>query len=397
MNQVCQVILLEDLDTDAYLIQKALDNDELQFSFAVCPSREAYLEALGEVCPDLIISDYSFPDFDGFTALEIAQKKCPDSPFIFVSGTMGEERAIESLKRGATDYILKDRMTRLFPAVKRALVENAEKHARIKAEEEISIEREKLQELRSRMTRLSFVSALSAGVVHEIAQPLNAIKVIADGALLWLDMGNEPETVELRENYAGIVDQVRRIEKIINHMRSFASMERDTGSEFCEITAVIDGALSVMGRQLSSHGIRVELKLWPETLLICGEMLRIEEVIINLMTNAMQVLDSVAIPDKRVVLETEAGDDMAVITVSDNAIGISEEIQDRIFEPFITSKVNKNGMGLGLAIVSSIVHSLNGRVDAANNEMGGATFKVSLPLIPAVRISGSEEHSEVED
>src|SRR6185295_661832 len=105
-------------------------------------TRAAFTAALDQFTPDLIISDFSLPDsFDGLAALEIAKQKVPEVPFVFVSGTIGEERAVEAMKRGATDYVLKDKLNRLIPVIARALQEVEERAARRNAEEEIARQR----------------------------------------------------------------------------------------------------------------------------------------------------------------------------------------------------------------------------------------------------------------
>src|SRR5579862_363598 len=115
--------MLEDDAQDAELTKFALRKSGIHFSVSRVDTREDYLKELDECKPDLILSDYSLPGFNGHDALALAKEKCPETPFIFVTGTMGEEVAIETLKSGATDYVLKTRLTRLVPAVSRALRE----------------------------------------------------------------------------------------------------------------------------------------------------------------------------------------------------------------------------------------------------------------------------------
>lgn len=124
------ILILEDVPTDAELVEDELLQGGICFSSRRVATRDAYLKALEECTPDIILSDYSLPAFDGLSALKIATEKCPDSPFIFVTGALGEERVIELLKQGATDYVLKGRLLRIVPAVSRALQEAAERAER---------------------------------------------------------------------------------------------------------------------------------------------------------------------------------------------------------------------------------------------------------------------------
>lgn len=127
MKKQIRILMVEDDRADAELIRHALVKDGLNFTLERVETGEDYVRSLDHGAPDVILSDYALPSFDGYTALSIAQRQCPDVPFIFVTGTMGEEVAIETLKSGATDYVLKLRLSRLAPAVRRALREARER------------------------------------------------------------------------------------------------------------------------------------------------------------------------------------------------------------------------------------------------------------------------------
>jgi len=132
-----RILHLEDNRNDAELVQAMLVADSIACELVRVETRNQFLAAMNQGGFDLILCDYSMPSFDGRTALALAKEKCPDLPFLFVSGTIGEERAVEALKNGATDYILKDRLGRLAPAVRRALDEAQERTQRKRAEEQI--------------------------------------------------------------------------------------------------------------------------------------------------------------------------------------------------------------------------------------------------------------------
>jgi PAS domain S-box-containing protein len=129
-----RILILEDMASDAELMTYELRLARIDFSYRRVTDREQFLAALDEERPDVILSDFHLPGFDGLEALTQAQAKYPEVPFLFVSGAMGEEVAIESLKRGATDYVLKDRLSRLGPAVQRALREAEERLERRQAQ-----------------------------------------------------------------------------------------------------------------------------------------------------------------------------------------------------------------------------------------------------------------------
>ena len=133
MERALRILILEDLPSDAELMVYELRQAEIAHSYRRVADREHFVAALEEDWPDLILSDFNLPGFDGLEALALAQATCPDTPFIFVSGAMGEEVAIDAVKRGATDYVLKDRISRLGPAVERALREAEERRERRQA------------------------------------------------------------------------------------------------------------------------------------------------------------------------------------------------------------------------------------------------------------------------
>lgn len=135
MDKKLRILMLEDDPHDAELIRWELEKAGFVFESLRVETQMAFATALDEFHPDLILSDFSLPTFDGLAALSLVQQKCPHVPFIFVSGAIGEERAIESLKSGATDYVLKDRLSRLALAVRRALREVEERLERQRAED----------------------------------------------------------------------------------------------------------------------------------------------------------------------------------------------------------------------------------------------------------------------
>jgi PAS domain S-box-containing protein len=145
-------LLLEDNPPDVDLIRTALTESGMEFELKWVKSRLAFLHALKSDSVDLILSDYSLPNFDGITALGIAQDTCPEVPFIFVSASLGEELAIETLKHGATDYVLKHRLGRLVPSVQRALRETKERRERKQALEELQVALEELRVVEEELT-----------------------------------------------------------------------------------------------------------------------------------------------------------------------------------------------------------------------------------------------------
>lgn len=137
MEEKLKILILEDVLYDAELIEHVMRRDGVQFSSIIVENKEDYIKALDEYRPDIILSDHSLPSFDGVSALKLAIEISPDTPFFFVSGKIGDEFAVEMLKTGATDYIFKNNLSKLKPAIHRALKEAEEKRERRKAEESL--------------------------------------------------------------------------------------------------------------------------------------------------------------------------------------------------------------------------------------------------------------------
>ncbi|MBK8905825.1 MAG: response regulator [Anaerolineaceae bacterium] len=152
MERPLQVLHLEDDIYDAELIEETLKAENIPCLITHVTSRVGYIQALEQINLDLILADFALPVFNGFEALALAQEKCPDTPFIFVSGAIGEEMAIESLKQGATDYVLKHRLSSLAPAVHRALREVEDRTQRRQAEEQLRQSKDQLEAILSGIT-----------------------------------------------------------------------------------------------------------------------------------------------------------------------------------------------------------------------------------------------------
>lgn len=215
------VLLLEDSVLDAELIQARLEAGGLLFQLRRVDTAPAFEGALEEPGPlDIILSDYSIPAFDGMVALELARRHRPDVPFLFVSGAIGEERAIESLKRGATDYVLKQRLERLVPSVTRALRESAERQARRRAQDALAF----LAEASSALSRsLDYITTLSE-VLHLAVPRLAdwaAVDLREDGgpvrrvAVAHVDPAKEPLVRELRQKLSSALDSTHPVSRVM--------------------------------------------------------------------------------------------------------------------------------------------------------------------------------------
>ena len=230
MSGELHILILEDVPTDAELIKDELREAGMIFTSKSVQDRAAYFEALDEFCPDIILSDYSLPSFDGLSALKLAVGKCPDVPFIFVSGALGEETAIDLLKQGATDYVLKSRLSRLGPAVTRALQEVRERAERKMAEEALK-KREQALELISRSLEEAN-TALKVLLQHrEEDKAILEEQVLANVRKLVLPYLENLKHLNLNENQAA---QVKIIEENIKKIVS--PFLRNLTSNYLDLT-----------------------------------------------------------------------------------------------------------------------------------------------------------------
>jgi signal transduction histidine kinase len=215
------ILMLEDDSADAELTKYALRKGGLSFSLARVESKDEYVQQLQDRPPSLILSDYSLPGFNGHDALDIALNQCPETPFIFVTGTMGEEVAIETLKSGATDYVLKTRLSRLMPAVVRALREAEERSQHRRAEEQL---RESHEQLRALSVYLQSVreeerTRIAREVHDELGQALTSCKLDLSWIAGKLPSDLKPLIDKARALTAHIDSTIQTVRRISSELR----------------------------------------------------------------------------------------------------------------------------------------------------------------------------------
>ena len=240
-------------------------------------------------------------------------------------------------------------------------------------------EREKVQETLAvaeqtlaQSSKLAALGEMSAAVSHELNQPLAAMKTYLAGARLLLRR-NRPE--EALSSFQRIDDLIERMGAITRQLKSYA---RKSGDQLTPVNMgeALASALSMMEPQLKQRRIRITRALPDNPVMVMGDRIRIEQVLINLLRNAMDATQTVGEPEIDIIL---AAGETATLTVRDNGEGIKD--LENLFEPFYTTKKPGEGVGLGLAISSGIVNDLGGRLTARNAKGGGAVFEVQLPIL----------------
>jgi two-component system C4-dicarboxylate transport sensor histidine kinase DctB len=240
-------------------------------------------------------------------------------------------------------------------------------------------ERERVQETLAvaeqtleQSSKLAALGEMSAAVSHELNQPLAAMKTYLAGARLLLQR-NRPE--EALSSFQRIDDLIGRMGTITHQLKSYA---RKGGSTLTPVNMgdALNSALSMMEPQLKQRQIRISRALPSQPVMVLGDRVRIEQVMINLLRNAIDATGAVENPEVDIIL---AAGETATLTVRDNGLGIED--LDQLFEPFYTTKAAGEGVGLGLAISSGIVNQLGGRLTARNAEGRGAVFEMRLPIL----------------
>jgi PAS domain S-box-containing protein len=244
-----------------------------------------------------------------------------------------------------------------------------------------SIERETQLIQASKMTTLGL---MAAGMAHEINQPLNVIQICADYFLKMLKKGKPVPEEDLRTMSNDIISNVARASGIIRHVRHFAR-QSDVVTSQVNINAPIGDVFKVLGHQIKVHQIELDLKLAPDIPYIMADHNRLEQVFINLVTNAIDAMDEKAEqPEykkmaKRLHIETYTEGNTVSATVTDNGIGMSEEVKNKLFEPFFTTKKVGKGTGLGVSISYGIIKDYQGTINIDSKEGRGTTCLLTFP------------------
>ncbi len=249
-------------------------------------------------------------------------------------------------------------------------------HARLAAERK-QTEAVKLAE---KSVRMASIGVIAAGITHEINQPLNAIKITADRVLMW----NAKNEQLLPRNYRRWLDSisggVTRISEIIEQMRTYWVPPEEPKIAPLDLNAAVKNAITLVEQQLKAHHIELAIEERDKSLIVNGNQINLEQIVLNLVVNAIHALDSMDSSEKNILLKIKRSGEQAVFEVIDNGPGLTETDMQKLFDPFYTTRKPQQGMGLGLAIVKRFVDGFGGDVTTQIAETGGAHFIVTIPL-----------------
>jgi PAS domain S-box-containing protein len=234
--------------------------------------------------------------------------------------------------------------------------------------------------------KMTTLGVMAAGMAHEINQPLNVIQVCADFFLKMLKRGAKIEDEDLKTMANDIVSNVERATGVIKHVRDFARQSELVRSKV-NINAPIKDVFKVLGHQLKVHDIDVHLDLDPDLPDIMAEHNRLEQVFINLVSNAIDAMDEKSSQTdaqdsiKLLTIKSFVEDDQVTVLVSDTGTGMTEEVKNKIVEPFFTTKKVGKGTGLGVSISYGIVKDYKGSIEIDSEIGSGTTFKLMFPAV----------------
>jgi len=372
-----RVIIIEDSDADVELVLRALEKGGYAPRHERVQSATELRAALGHGPWDIVLSDYYLPGFDALAALAILRGVTEDTPLIVVSGSVGEDTAVAAMQAGAADYVMKDRLQRLAPAVARVVAAAGEHR-----------ERRELEQRLLQSQKMDAVGRLAGGVAHDFNNVLTAI--LGSVELLLTD----ERGMERREELDIIRDAATRAQDLIRQLLAF-SARQVLQPTVLDCNGLVKN-LSKMLRRVIGEDIELTTTLEPGLGAIRADAGQLEQVLVNLAVNARD-----AMPEGgRLVIATANADfDAAhavpdeapplppgryvVLRVTDSGTGMEPQVQARIFEPFFTTKPQGKGTGLGLATVYGIVRQSGGHIDVDSVVGRGTTFRIYLPRADA--------------
>ena len=374
MKSALHILHLEDNPHDVALVQAALKSAGIAHELTTVQNRAAFVAALESARINLVLSDHSLPDCNGLDAIQIVRQRWPELPVILVTGTLAEEQAIDLLKSGATDYVVKDRLARLAPAVRRAVqeVESRADHRRLEAK---FIEAQKME----------VIGQFAAGIAHDFNNLLGVI--LGNLNFIATDMDQASPLQEFTEE---IRLAAERASGLTRQLLVF-SRKQTVQPVVLDLNDTIH-TLSKMLRRLIGENIALKHLPGQGIGRIMADPGYVSQLLMNLVVNARDAMPQ----GGQITITTEnvafAGDSArppappkpgqyVALVVTDTGHGMSEDVKRHVFEPFFTTKPAGRGTGLGLSTCHSIVQQ-SGGIIAVESEPGlGASFKIYFPRI----------------
>ncbi|MBF0492515.1 MAG: response regulator [Deltaproteobacteria bacterium] len=382
------ILVIDDEKEIAEKLKRILEKEGYQA--LCCFNGNEGLDIITRKRIDVVVTDINMKEMSGLELLAQAKKLFPDIEVIMMTGQGGQELAIQSLRAGAMDYLPKPvNLDQLLLSVQKAIEKmrllrsslyrtrelklSAEVVAKMNEEQEkiIAERTSKLNQTQASLvqtSKLATLGEMSAGMAHELNQPLGGISLIAQTMKKLKDRKALTDE-ELEKSLNDINHCVKRMTKIIQHVRTFARQET---LKFIEVNVneTVESAIMLLGEQLRLHGIELKQNLDPSLPRIVGEPYQLEQVWINLLGNARDALDELGERRKEAKMEyskqlcvtTWAEQDTVLVGVSDNGIGNSRENTKKVFSPFFSPHPGGKGGGVGVANFYGILGGEKGKI-----------------------------------
>jgi len=400
MDKELRILILEDSPGDAELMERELRKSNFVFSSRRVETREDFLQQLSDSAPDIILADYTLPLFDGVTALKLAQEMVPFTPVIIVTGSLSEETAVDCMKAGAADYVLKESLVRLGSAVKGALEKKQIKEEKRQAEEALKKSHDELErrvqertiELSKANAELKRASRLKdeflANMSHELRTPLNAVLGLSEA--LQEQVYGELNQKQLK-SLNTIEESGRHLLELINDILDLSKISAgmlELQKTSFSVESVCQASVRFIKQIALNNRIKILVNIENDLQTIRADNRRLKQILVNLLTNAVKFTSE----SGKVGLEVEADVEKGVInfTVWDTGSGIAEKDVERLFQPFVQLDSQQPGTGLGLALVYRMVDMHGGSVSLESKVGEGSRFTISLPWIPTPTPSQEE-------
>lgn len=359
MNQThITLLIVEDSVEDAELLIHFLKKNNFTIDYKVVETADAMEYELMEQEYDLIISDFSMPNFSGLEALKISKNSDPLLPFILISGYINQQQESEILKHGANEVIMKNNLNRLPFAVLRVLHEVDDK--------------KKLKKLVSTKDKLFSVMA------HDLRGTLEGIHVLSE--TMQKDVGRPEQEESLRKNLKMISESAKSTNQLLGNLLKWALMQ--IGSFQPEVKKIdiqycLESCIELHKANAQRKNLEISLDSVPVEITGDSEMLSI--VFRNLISNAINYSQ----PESEINVEIEENEDEVIISVIDHGIGMTEEIKSKLFDPSDRPKrpgtKNEQSTGFGLLLCHDIVNMHGGHIQVDSEVGNGSTFRVTLP------------------
>ena len=388
-QKMLRVFILEDNMDDVDLELYALRKAQFSVEYDIARNRSEFLEKLPRFSPDIILADYALPDITGIEAIAFCRETGVDAPVILITGDGNETIAVDSLRRGAIDYILKKNITGLPARVDRAIEIWEDRKAKERAEaEEI-----RLQQLLSENQKMEAIGRLAGGIAHDFNNILTGIMGFAE-----LCMAQDATDFGTRSKMESIVSLSQKGADLVKQLLIF-SKKMVMEFKYIDLNAYLMETIHFFKR-IVEETIEIKLELFDEVPKVKCDTGQFTQVLMNLVLNARDAMHGKGVitittgkcPADNIPIADKQSEDVtwyAFISITDTGSGIDEHDLPRIFDPFFTTKEVGKGTGLGLSIVYSVVKAHSGIVTVSSGKGQGTTFTIYLP----VSIEGEKEDS----